>query len=130
MVHHSERLPLLVETGEHARGIQAGADHLEGDAALHVLDLVGDPDLTHTAFAQLLAQLETAGEYATGSDGRWLGICDRGRTFGAAFEDAACVPVGGQQLLEALSQGHVVPTSLLQKRLPLGRLFHSQGSRE
>ncbi len=130
VVHHSERLPFLVETGKQARGIQAKADYFEGDAALHVLDLIGDPDLSHAAFAQLLAQFETAGEYAIGSHGRRLGICDRGRMLGAAFEDAACVPVGGQQVLEALSQGHVVPASLLQERLSLGRVLLFQGSRE
>ena len=60
----ARRLPLLLEPGQQAAGIDAGADDLERDPALDRLGLVGDVDGAHAALAELLAQLVAAGENA------------------------------------------------------------------
>ena len=53
MVHHRQRLPFLLEAGQHGPGIHAGLDELEGDLAFDGFGLFGDPDLAHAAFADL-----------------------------------------------------------------------------
>jgi hypothetical protein len=62
VVHERERLPLLFEPGQGARGLHAGLDDLHGHAPRHRFRLVGDEDGTHAAFAEFLAQLVTPGE--------------------------------------------------------------------
>ena len=121
MVHQGQRLPLLVEAGEHPLGVKAGANHLDGDAAVHGLDLVGDPDLAHAPFAELLAELEAAGEDAFGQKRRPVRRRGLGRAgVGAALEDAAGLPVGLEQALDAPAKVVVAPASPVQKCAPLG----------
>ena len=112
MVHQGQRLPLLLEAGEHPVRVEAGPNHLDGDAALHRRGLVGDPDLAHAPLAELLAQLEAAGEDAFGQERRpdlprglgWPGV-------GAAFEDAGGPVVGLEQPLDPLAQGRIPAAS-------------------
>ncbi len=121
MIHQGQRLPLLVEAGEHPLGVKAGANHLDGDAAVHGLDLVGDPDLAHAPFAELLAELEAAGEDAFGQKRGPVGRRGLGRAgVGAALEDSASLPVGLEQALDAPAKVVVAPASPVQKCAPLG----------
>ena len=62
VVHHRQRLPLLLEALQHGPGIHAGLDELERDLAFDGLGLLGDPDLAHAAFADLLHEGVTAGD--------------------------------------------------------------------
>ena len=120
MIHQGQRLPLLVKAGEHPVGVESGPNHLDGDAALHRLGLVGDPDLAHAPFAELLAQLEAAGEDAFGQERRPDLSGRLGRSgVGSAFEDAAGPVVGLEQVLDAPAQGVVAAASLVQERAPL-----------
>ena len=54
MVHQRQRLPLLLEALQHGFGVHAGLDQLERHLALDGLGLLGDPDLAHAPFADLL----------------------------------------------------------------------------
>ena len=102
MIHQGQRLPLLLEAGEHPLGVEAGPNDLDGDAALHRLGLVGDPDLAHAPFAELLAELEAAGEDAFGQERRPVLPRGIGRPgVGSAFEDAGGLAVGLEQALDA-----------------------------
>ena len=110
-----------LEAGEHPLGVEAGADDLDGDAALHRLGLVGDPDLAHAPFAELLAQLEAAGEDAFGQERRPVLPRGVGRAgVGAALEDAAGLLVGLEQALDAPAEGVVAAASPVQECAPLG----------
>ena len=121
VVHQGQRLPLLIEAGEHPLGVEAGANHLDGDAALHRRGLVGDPDLAHAPFAELLAELEAAGEDAFGQERRPVLPRGVGRAgVGAAFEDAAGLPVGLEQALDAPAEGVVAAAGPVQECAPLG----------
>ena len=62
MVHDGQGLPLLLEALEHGLGVHAGLDQLERDLALDRLGLLGDPDLAHAAFADLLDERVSAGD--------------------------------------------------------------------
>jgi hypothetical protein len=68
-----QRLPFLLEARQQAVRIQAGADDLERHAALYRLGLIAYEDNAHTPFAQLLAQLVTAGEDLARLDSRPTG---------------------------------------------------------
>ncbi len=54
MIHQRQRLPLLLEALHHRFGIHAGLDQLQRHPALDGLGLLGDPDLAHAPFADLL----------------------------------------------------------------------------
>ena len=83
---------------------------------MHGLDLVGDPDLAHTPFAELLAKLEAAGEDAFGQERRPVLPRGVGRAgVGAACEDAAGVPVGLEQALDAPAESFVAIAGPVQK---------------
>jgi hypothetical protein len=125
VVHAGQSLALLLEAGDQSGGVEAQADHLEGDAALHGLVLVSDPDLAHAADAQALAELEAAGQHVAGS--QRTGLRGDGRTSG---EDAGGLLVGGQQALQPLPQPVITAARLVQKRPPLGRVRLLQGGRE
>ena len=121
MVHQGQRLPLLVEAGEHPLGVEAGANDLDGDAVLHRRGLVGDPDLAHAPFAELLAQFEAAGEDAFGQERRLVLPRGIGRAgVGAALEDAGGLVVGLEQPLDAPAEVVVAPARPVQKCAPLG----------
>ena len=62
VIHQRQRLPLLLEPLQHGPGVHAGLDQLQGDLALDRLGLLGDPDLAHAAFADLLLQRVTAAD--------------------------------------------------------------------
>ena len=55
VVHEGQRLALLIEAGERARGVDAGPHDLDRNAAPNGLDLVGDPDFSHAAGTEPLA---------------------------------------------------------------------------
>ncbi len=59
MVHHRQRLPLLLESLEHGFRVHPGDDQLERDPALDRLGLLGGPDLSHAAFADFLPERVT-----------------------------------------------------------------------
>ncbi len=131
MIHQGQRLPLLIEAGEHPLGVEAGADDLDGDAALHRRGLVGDPDLAHAPFAELLAELEAAGEDTFGQERRPVGLRGVGRAgVGAALEDAGGPVVGLEQALDAPAEVVVAPASRVQKCAPLGPGGLAQGGGE
>jgi len=54
MVHESQRLALGFETSEYLCGVHAALDELQSNLALDRLELLGFPDLSHTAFTDLL----------------------------------------------------------------------------
>ena len=54
VVHQRQRLAFGIEAGEHLRSVHARLDHLDGDLPPHRLRLLGQPHLTHAAFAQPL----------------------------------------------------------------------------
>ena len=54
MIHHRQRLPLLLEALQHGLRVHARLDQLERHLALDRLGLPGDPDFAHAAFADLL----------------------------------------------------------------------------
>ena len=64
VIHHGQRLPLLLEARQHGLGVHAGLDELERHLAFDGLGLLGDPDLAHAAFADLLLQRVAAGDDA------------------------------------------------------------------
>ena len=59
MIHHRQRLPLGLETGDDALGVHAQLDDLEGDPAQDRLLLLGHIDHAAAAFADFLQQLVT-----------------------------------------------------------------------
>jgi hypothetical protein len=88
----------------------------DGDAALDRLGLVSDPDLAHAAFAELLAELEAAGEDAIGRKGRPVRLRGVGWTgIGSAFEDAGGPVVGLEQALHAPAEGIVAAAGPVQE---------------
>ena len=83
--------------------------------------LVGDPDLAHAPFAELLAELEAAGEDAFGQERRLAGSRGVGRAgVGAALEDAGGPVVGLEQALDAPAEGVVAAARPVQECAPLG----------
>ena len=66
MVHQGQGLPLLLEALQHGLGVHAGLDELQRDLAFDRLGLLGDPDLAHAAFADLLHQRVAAGDDRAG----------------------------------------------------------------
>ena len=121
MIHQGQRLPLLVEAGEHPLGVQAGADDLDGDAALTGAAWSATQTSPMPPFAELLAQLEAAGEDAFGQERRPALPRGVGRAgVGAAFEDAAGLVVGLEQALDAPAEGVVAAAGPVEKCAPLG----------
>jgi hypothetical protein len=57
MIHHGQGLPLGLEAGDNLARVHAGLDHFEGDLPLDRVRLLGHPDHTHAAFADLLQEL-------------------------------------------------------------------------
>ena len=57
VLHHRERLPLLLEAGDDLLRIHAEIDDLQRDATPHGLDLLRHPDHAETALADLLEEL-------------------------------------------------------------------------
>ena len=70
VVHHRQSLSLLLESLEHGPRVHARLDELQGDLALDRLGLLGDPDLAHAPFADLLKQCIAAGDQDVGSGRR------------------------------------------------------------
>ena len=56
MVHHSERLALRFEAGDHLRRVHPGLHDFDRDLTPDGTQLLGEPHLPHTAFAQLLQE--------------------------------------------------------------------------
>ena len=56
VIHQRQGLPFLLEPLQDGPGIHAGLDQFESDLALDRLGLLGDPDLSHPSFADLLLQ--------------------------------------------------------------------------
>ena len=52
VIHHREGLPLRLEAGEQLTRVHAELDHLESDATVQVLELLGLPDFSHAAFPE------------------------------------------------------------------------------
>src|SRR5205814_7156228 len=52
VVHHRERLALVVKAGEHLAGVHAELHNLEGHTPANGFTLLGQVNRAHTAFAQ------------------------------------------------------------------------------
>ena len=78
MVHHRQGLPFLLEPRQHGPGIHAGLDELQRHLALDRLGLLGDPDLAHPAFADLLLKHVATGDEDIGPGRRLVLGRDRG----------------------------------------------------
>ena len=83
MVHQRQGLPLGLEAGDDLLGVHAQLDDLEGDLRRDRLGLLGQADLAHAAFAELLQQ-------AVGADllpvaGSRRGCLGRGQLGGVEF---------------------------------------------
>ncbi len=59
MIHHRQRLPLLLEALQHGLRVHAGLDQLQRHLALDRLGLLGDPDLAHAPFADFFLERVT-----------------------------------------------------------------------
>jgi hypothetical protein len=97
VVHHGQGLPLGLEAGHDLLGVHALLDDLEGDLAFDGLLLLGQPDLSHAALAELLEQ-------AVGTD--LLG------TGGGARSGVRLAQLGGVQfgaVVVTVVVGHEVP---------------------
>jgi hypothetical protein len=70
MVHHRQRLTLLLEPLEDGAGAHARLDELERHLPFDRCGLVGDPDLAHAALAELLGERVAAGDDRARSAGR------------------------------------------------------------
>ena len=68
MVHHRQRLALLLEAGDDLPGVHAQLDDLERDAARHRLALLGEEDEAEAALADLLEQ-RVAADHCAGPFG-------------------------------------------------------------
>jgi hypothetical protein len=75
VIHQCQRLTLGVEPRQDLGGVHSGLYDLDGDLAADRARLFGEPDLTHSAFAETLEQL-------IGTERRGLGET-RGRCAGA-----------------------------------------------
>ena len=71
MLHDGQGLPLLFEALEHGLGVHARLDQLERHLALDRLGLLGDPDVAHAAFADLLDERVPAGDHSS-QPHRWV----------------------------------------------------------
>lgn len=71
MIHHSQRLPLLLEARDDLPGAYEELDDLQGDAALHRLLLLGEEHDPEPTFADLLQE-------AVGADPVAGTLLDRG----------------------------------------------------
>ena len=60
MIHHRQRLPLLLEARDDLLRVHAELDDLQRHAPPHRLLLLGHPDDAEAAFADLLEQLVIA----------------------------------------------------------------------
>ena len=134
MVHQRQSLPLLLEALEHRPGIHSGLDELEGDLAPDRLGLLGDPDVTHAAFADLFLERVPPGDdeaglgdravYGRSGGGRrrWAirpgGLIESG--LGNAVEDATGQPVGVEETLDAAAELVVAGAGLVKESAPLG----------
>jgi hypothetical protein len=57
MVHHRERLSFRFEAGDHAGGVHAGLDQLDGDVPSHRFRLLSQVDHTATTLPDFLPEL-------------------------------------------------------------------------
>jgi len=60
MVHHGQRLPLDAKALQQLGVVDADSDELDRDLPLHGRGLLGEPDLSHAAFAEAANQLVLA----------------------------------------------------------------------
>jgi hypothetical protein len=68
VIHHRECLTFGLESRHDLRGIHAGFDDLDGDAAVHGLDLFCQPYLAHAALPDSLQQVVGAKPEGLGHD--------------------------------------------------------------
>ena len=66
-IHDRECLALGLESPQRRQLVHSGFDELEGDATPNRLELIGDPNLAHAAFADPLEQLVPPGDDRTNS---------------------------------------------------------------
>ena len=79
MIHHRQGLPFLLEPRQHRPGIHAGLDQLQRDFAIDRFGLLGDPDLAHSAFADLLLEHVAPGNQDVEPGRRSILVRDRSR---------------------------------------------------
>ena len=70
MIHHRQRLPLRLETGDDLLGVHAKLGDLQRDAATHRLGLLRDIDHAAPAFTDSLQQFVASERLANGFIGR------------------------------------------------------------
>src|SRR5262245_34335229 len=102
MVHHRQRLPFGLKTGDDLPGVHAGFDYFNSNSALHRMCLLSHEHAAHAAFADLLQQLVRANDGARAfADAWWL---NRGTDFrGGRIEETTGLLVSLQKYLHALA---------------------------
>jgi hypothetical protein len=76
MIHHRQRLPFLLEAGNHPVGVHAFLDDFQGHPALHRLFLLCQKHRAHAALAEFLQELVWADARA-----HRIGCLPSGRVF-------------------------------------------------
>ena len=95
MVHHRQRLPLGLESGDDLLGVHAQLDDLERDSPPHRLGLLRDIDHAATAFAHALQNFVAANLLANGfirriGDSSFIVATTAGLSFGDNSSGASC----------------------------------------
>ncbi len=130
MVHHGQCLTFGLEARHHLPGIHPGLDHLQGDLASYRLGLLGHIDHAATAFTDPLHQSVAAQglpHRVIRQLGRWTRPDPQRSVIPCERQARIWLSMGGQECLEAQSQGRVPVASAIQKSRPFP-FGQSQGS--
>jgi hypothetical protein len=85
VVHHRERLALLLEARDDGARVHARLDDLDRDALHHGLAALGEPHLSEAALADHLEELVRPDHFSGPCAGREIGVAGRPRWRGAMF---------------------------------------------
>ena len=75
MIHYRQGLPLRLEARQDGFRVHSRFDQFQRHLAANRLRLLGDPDRSHTPFADLFKELVTAGDYSAGLFVGGVGPC-------------------------------------------------------
>jgi hypothetical protein len=114
VIHHRERLPLLLEARDHFLRIHSHLDDLERYASAHRVFLVGHPHHPEAAFTDLLAQFVRADHFAgvLWLQPRKLSL-DLGRKR-RSFEKRVLAVIG-EQFLHLAAQRGILPAGTVKE---------------
>ncbi len=113
MIHHRQRLPFRTEALQNRIVVDSDADQLERDLASHRRGLLREPDLAHSAFAQLPHQPVGTDHPAGG------GRAGAGRIEPRRGGEPVGRVVGGEERLDFEPQEFVFATGVAQKGIPI-----------